>query len=177
MSAATAWRAASFKIELKYRSFLKKFRIVETPIIFEDRKVGQSKMSQIGVKVEIVNGLEVTNEMAKAGDWELQLYGGYPVQDPNALVQPLACSNIGTEIQENGYAWGGSNYTNYCNAELDALMEEAKTLSDQDARAALYAQAQDIFLDEVPIMINYIGANAFAWASDLQGVTIYGDPS
>jgi len=36
----------SFQIELKYRSFLKKFRIVETPIIFEDRKVGKSKMSQ-----------------------------------------------------------------------------------------------------------------------------------
>jgi len=36
----------SFQIELKYRSYLKNFRIVETPIIFEDRKVGQSKMSQ-----------------------------------------------------------------------------------------------------------------------------------
>jgi dolichol-phosphate mannosyltransferase len=36
----------SFQIEMKYRSFLKRFRIVETPIIFEDRKVGQSKMSQ-----------------------------------------------------------------------------------------------------------------------------------
>jgi dolichol-phosphate mannosyltransferase len=36
----------SFQIELKYRSFVKGFKVIEFPIIFEDRKVGQSKMSQ-----------------------------------------------------------------------------------------------------------------------------------
>lgn len=36
----------SFQIELKYRAFLKGFRITEFPIIFEDRKVGRSKMNR-----------------------------------------------------------------------------------------------------------------------------------
>ena len=36
----------SFQIELKYRAFLKGFKIKEFPIIFEDRKVGKSKMSK-----------------------------------------------------------------------------------------------------------------------------------
>lgn len=36
----------SFQIELKYRAFLKKYQIVEFPIIFEDRKVGKSKMNR-----------------------------------------------------------------------------------------------------------------------------------
>jgi len=36
----------SFQIELKYRAFLRKFRIKEFPIIFEDRKVGKSKMNR-----------------------------------------------------------------------------------------------------------------------------------
>jgi dolichol-phosphate mannosyltransferase len=36
----------SFQIELKYRAFLKGFRLVEFPIVFEDRKVGKSKMSK-----------------------------------------------------------------------------------------------------------------------------------
>jgi len=36
----------SFQIELKYRTFLKKFRMIEFPILFEDRKVGHSKMSR-----------------------------------------------------------------------------------------------------------------------------------
>lgn len=36
----------SFQIELKYRAFLRGFRISEFPIIFEDRKVGHSKMNK-----------------------------------------------------------------------------------------------------------------------------------
>lgn len=36
----------SFQIELKYRAFLRGFRIHEFPIIFEDRKVGKSKMNR-----------------------------------------------------------------------------------------------------------------------------------
>lgn len=36
----------SFQIELKYRAFLRGFRIKEFPIIFEDRKVGKSKMNR-----------------------------------------------------------------------------------------------------------------------------------
>lgn len=36
----------SFQIEMTYRTFLKKFRIHEIPILFEDRTVGKSKMSR-----------------------------------------------------------------------------------------------------------------------------------
>src|SRR5262249_31608279 len=36
----------SFQIEMKYRALQKGFRVVETPIIFVDRRVGQSKMSR-----------------------------------------------------------------------------------------------------------------------------------
>ena len=35
----------AFQIEMKYRVFVKKFKIVEVPIIFTDRTKGQSKMS------------------------------------------------------------------------------------------------------------------------------------
>ncbi|CAM6053614.1 unnamed protein product [Sphagnum tenellum] len=36
----------SFQIELKYRAFLRGYQIREFPIIFEDRKVGASKMNR-----------------------------------------------------------------------------------------------------------------------------------
>lgn len=36
----------SFQIELKYRAFLRGFRMKEFPIVFEDRKVGRSKMNR-----------------------------------------------------------------------------------------------------------------------------------
>lgn len=35
----------SFQIEMTYRAFLKKFRVKESPIIFEERAAGNSKMS------------------------------------------------------------------------------------------------------------------------------------
>lgn len=35
----------AFQIEMKYKAYLKKFRIVEVPIIFTDRVNGKSKMS------------------------------------------------------------------------------------------------------------------------------------
>lgn len=36
----------SFQIEMKYRALTKRLRVVETPIVFVDRRVGQSKMSR-----------------------------------------------------------------------------------------------------------------------------------
>jgi dolichol-phosphate mannosyltransferase len=40
----------AFQIEMKYRAFAKKFRIVEVPIIFTDRTKGESKMSNAIIK-------------------------------------------------------------------------------------------------------------------------------
>jgi dolichol-phosphate mannosyltransferase len=36
----------AFQIELTYRTFRRGFRVEEMPIVFEDRRVGQSKMSR-----------------------------------------------------------------------------------------------------------------------------------
>ncbi len=40
----------AFQIEMKYRAFAKKFRIIEVPIIFTDRTKGESKMSNAIIK-------------------------------------------------------------------------------------------------------------------------------
>ena len=40
----------AFQIEMKYRAYAKKFRLVEVPIIFTDRTKGQSKMSNAIIK-------------------------------------------------------------------------------------------------------------------------------
>jgi dolichol-phosphate mannosyltransferase len=43
----------AFQIEMKYRTFVNKFKIVEVPIIFTDRTKGQSKMSNSIIKEAI----------------------------------------------------------------------------------------------------------------------------
>ena len=40
----------AFQIEMKYRAFIKKFKIIEVPIIFTDRTKGESKMSNAIIK-------------------------------------------------------------------------------------------------------------------------------
>jgi dolichol-phosphate mannosyltransferase len=40
----------AFQIEMKYRAYANKFRIIEVPIIFTDRTKGQSKMSNAIIK-------------------------------------------------------------------------------------------------------------------------------
>ncbi len=54
----------SFQIEMKYRAIKRGYRIVETPIIFADRKVGTSKMS----------GKIVREALLKV--WALRMRGG-----------------------------------------------------------------------------------------------------
>lgn len=46
----------AFQIEMKYRTYCKKFEIVEVPIIFTDRTKGQSKMSN-SIIIEAVFGV------------------------------------------------------------------------------------------------------------------------
>lgn len=53
----------AFQIEMKYRSYIKKFKIVEVPIIFTDRTKGQSKMSNAIIKEAVfgVISLKIRN--------------------------------------------------------------------------------------------------------------------
>ncbi|MFT5891272.1 MAG: dolichol-phosphate mannosyltransferase [Dokdonia sp.] len=46
----------AFQIEMKYKAYIKKFAIVEVPVIFTDRTKGQSKMSK-GIISEAVFGV------------------------------------------------------------------------------------------------------------------------
>ena len=40
----------AFQIEMKYRTFINNFKIIEVPIIFTDRTQGESKMSNAIIK-------------------------------------------------------------------------------------------------------------------------------
>jgi dolichol-phosphate mannosyltransferase len=56
---AVGSKGYAFQIELTYRADLAGFRIAEVPIIFPDRKVGQSKMSGRIVREAMLNVLKL----------------------------------------------------------------------------------------------------------------------
>ncbi|MBA2634746.1 MAG: hypothetical protein H0U86_17410 [Chloroflexi bacterium] len=78
-------------------------------------------------------------------------FGGWtttPEPDPYALFHSEQCTN---EEQPDLY-----NYVCYQNPEADALIDEGLATSDQDARAAIYQEFEQIMFDDQPYL--------FAWS-------------
>lgn len=63
-----------------------------------------------------------------------------------------------------------NNWSFYNNPEVDALIEAGAATGDQEERAELYAQAQEIIWEEAPWVFLYSPDNLAAYDSDLAGV-------
>jgi dipeptide transport system substrate-binding protein len=103
----------------------------------------QADWAAVGVDAEIVSFewgeyLKRSNE----GEHETVLLGWTAdIADPdNFLYVLLSCDA----------AKGGSNRARWCYEPFDNLLKEAKQITDQDARAELYAEAQKVFKEEAP---------------------------
>src|SRR5699024_12700645 len=72
-----------------------------------------------------------------------------PSADPNHLLSTLFHSDM---------IGNAGNRSFFSNEEFDALIDEGKKESDEDAREEIYKQAQEILIDEAPaIFIRYTG--------------------
>jgi len=69
---------------------------------------------------------------------------------------------------------GGNNQTGWANVDYDRLVDEAKNTVDQDARYALYRQAEQILIDESPIAPIYFYVNSSLIRPEVKGW--YGNP-
>jgi peptide/nickel transport system substrate-binding protein len=66
---------------------------------------------------------------------------------------------------------GGSNYQGYSNAEVDQLLDQARTETDTAARKDLYAQAATTIADEASYIYLYNPSVIQAWSPKLEGYT------
>jgi len=103
----------------------------------------QADFAEIGVDAEIVSYewgeyLERSTALDREGAVLLGWTGDNGDPD-NFMAVLLGCDAV-----------GDANRAQWCNEEFDGLIQEAKTLTDQDARAELYEQAQVIFKMEAP---------------------------
>ncbi|SOE00237.1 ABC transporter substrate-binding protein [Blastococcus haudaquaticus] len=70
---------------------------------------------------------------------------------------------------------GSSNYQGYSNPEVDRLLTEASTETDQDARKQLYDQAAKLIVDDVSYLYLYNPDVVQAWVPGLEGYRIRAD--
>ena len=103
----------------------------------------QEDFSKVGVDVEIVSyewGEYLDRSKATDRDGAVLLGWTGDNGDPdNFLAVLLGCDGV-----------GGSNRAQWCNEDFEALIQKAKTVSDQAERTALYEEAQVIFKEQAP---------------------------
>jgi ABC-type transport system substrate-binding protein len=65
--------------------------------------------------------------------------------------------------------FGDSNDLRYCDEEVDALIKSTDSIVDPAERAAVYNQADDQFLAQIPMIPMYQKPTFFGWNSDIKG--------
>jgi len=118
---------------------------VSRPYMPDPEKVAeiiQNDLDKIGVNAEIVREewapyIEKTTD----GEHEMFLLGWSGSNgDPDYFLTSLL----------HGDSIGGENRAFYSNEEVDKLLDEAKRTVDEDERADLYVEAQELILEDAP---------------------------
>lgn len=78
--------------------------------------------------------------------------------------------SIANFLEPNFKTNGSANDGGYSNPELDALLEEAASETDEAAAAQLYKEAQEILLKDLPAIPMWVPQAAYAWNPDVSGV-------
>jgi ABC-type transport system substrate-binding protein len=100
--------------------------------------------------------LEFLDKQAFTGPFRLGWSLDYP--SPENYIRPL----VGCE--------GDSNYTGYCNEELDQKLEDADQAATLDEAIGLYQEAGDIALEDMPIIPMWSGKTAIAHSDEVGDV-------
>jgi dipeptide transport system substrate-binding protein len=117
----------------------------------------QADWAKVGVTAKIVS-FEWGEYLRRlrAGEAEIAMGGGtwdYP--DPDELMFNLSCDAVPT----------GRNTPHWCNQTYTDLVKKAQIVTNQDERARLYEQAQQIYHDDIPALL-FADAKAYVGVRD-----------
>lgn len=132
-----------------------------SPLATQEAQIIQSELQPAGITVNIkeetfatlLSDTQTHNFQAAALGWS-----GRP--DPDG----------------NMYSWfhtgGGNNNTLYSNVQVDALLDDARTVTDQAARAKDYIQAQSLIVNDAPYVFLYHGVSLQASSKKVQNFVL-----
>ncbi|WOV87668.1 peptide ABC transporter substrate-binding protein [Sporosarcina oncorhynchi] len=115
----------------------------------------------LGVSVELNNEeWGVYLDSMGAGDFQVGRMGW--IADFNDAINFL-------EIFETV---GGNNYTNWENADYQALLKKSRTELDKDAREKILREAEEIFMEELPLAPVYFYTNVWTNKEKVQNIEV-----
>lgn len=120
--------------------------------------VQQMWQENLGISVELVNQdwkVYLAREMT--GDFQISRAGWIgDYEDPNTFLDTLRPNR-------------GNNKTGWANQEYDDLLELANSTNDQELRYTYLMQAEEILIDEMPIIPIYTYVRQYQLSSDVKG--------
>ncbi|MGY1642894.1 ABC transporter substrate-binding protein [Geodermatophilus sp. SYSU D00703] len=136
----------------------------EFPETVTAAQVVASQLEEVGITVEIET-LDFATWLDRQGqgDFDAFLLGWLGNLDPAAYYQ------------EQHVTGGSNNYQGYSNPEVDALLQQGATATDDAARKQAYDQAAQLIVDDVSYLYLYNPDVVQAWAPGLAGYQIRAD--
>jgi peptide/nickel transport system substrate-binding protein len=128
----------------------------------------QANLQDVGINLELSQLEFATKRQNREdGNFDLNvLWGGIPGVEPhNRLAQLIPAAD------------GSDNTLRYSNDELNALVAEGLTFTDQEARREVYLEAAKITNEELPQIWLWSPYNIFAKSERLQGFLVPGHMS
>ena len=120
--------------------------------------IQQMWQNELGIEVELVNQdwkVYLSREMV--GDFQISRAGWIgDYEDPNTFLDLMRPNR-------------GNNKTGWENIQFDALVEEAKTINDQEKRYELLNDAEKILIDNMPIIPLYTYVRVYQLSPDVKG--------
>jgi peptide/nickel transport system substrate-binding protein len=113
----------------------------------EVAEVIKSQLAEAGIAVKIRNAPDLSTWGSRVSnyDFDMSMDNVWNWGDPVIGVhRSYSCSNI-----RKGVLW--ANMGQYCNEQVDRLMSEAATEPDPEKRKELYAEFQEIVVNEAPM--------------------------
>jgi len=120
--------------------------------------VQQMWQINLGIEVELVNqDWKVYLNREMIGDFQISRAGWIgDYEDPNTFLDLMRPNR-------------GNNKTGWENMEYDALVEKANTINDQAERYELLYQAEEILIENMPVIPLYTYVRAYQLSPDVKG--------
>ncbi|MGY1624128.1 ABC transporter substrate-binding protein [Geodermatophilus sp. SYSU D00965] len=136
----------------------------EFPETVTAAQVIASQLEEVGITVEIET-LDFATWLDRQGqgDFDAFLLGWLGNLDPAAYYQ------------EQHVTGGSNNYQGYSNPQVDQLLQQGATATDDAARKQAYDQAAQLIVDDVSYLYLYNPDVVQAWAPGLAGYQIRAD--
>lgn len=119
----------------------------------------QQDWAKIGVNVELTNQeFAVFQNTRQNGEYQIARHGWIgDYTDPMTFLDMWVTG-------------GGNNDVGFSNAEYDKLVADAKKESDATKRSDLLRKAEDILMEEMPVLPIYYYTKVRAWKPEVKGV-------